>query len=144
MKRLSCLLILALSHLSYAAEPAKKSLYDRLGGKSGVAALADAFVAELHADPRLEKNPEIRTIKTKVTPTEAKQRLNTALCHASGGPCKTTKDALLKGLPPKVELSSLEWFYIAQDANRAMDKKKVGVRERKDLLALLMKGRAGE
>lgn len=118
-----------------------KSLYDRLGGKPGVAALSDAFITELSQDARLAKSPQVRLVKSKVPDAEAKARLTQALCHVAGGPCKATKADLMKGLPPKLELKPQEWFYVAQDANRAMDKRKIGTRERQELLSLLIKGR---
>ncbi len=131
-------LILISSSQLTAAAAVEKPLFERLGGEKGISALSDAFVSELASDSRLAQNPDVRTIKSRVPTHEAKLRLSHALCKAAGGKCKPGPKTALKGIPTHPDLSTREWFYLVQDANRAMEKQKVGVKERKDLLTLLM------
>ncbi|MBC7397769.1 MAG: hypothetical protein H7333_10035 [Bdellovibrionales bacterium] len=113
-------------------------LFQRLGGEKGIHALAGSFIARLQSDARLMQNPELRKLKMRVNPNEAKLALSCELCKASGGSCKCAQSSFLKGIHMPSELKPLEWYYLVQDANSAMEFCKVGPIEKKDLLILLM------
>ena len=130
--------VLLLPILTLAREA---TLYDRLGGAKGVDALSSAFIYQLSHDARLGKNAGVMEIKKQVPELEAKRRLSLALNHATGGPAKSNRAALMKGISADVDLGAREWFYVIQDANQTMDERKIGAKERKDLLTLLLRAK---
>jgi hypothetical protein len=118
------------------------SLYKRLGETAGVKALAETFVQELSTDSRLMENAQLAALKSKVDQKQMSTRLSDLLCKAVGGPCKPNPNPI-PGLDlKKIELGTMDWVYVAQDANTAMTKRKVPVADRGELLNLLWKGRA--
>jgi hypothetical protein len=121
-----------------AAVAAPPNLYVRLGGDSGTRRIAGAFIDELASDARLMKNPRFSEMKAKVKLPEAKSRFAQELCHASGGPCPLNPKPLIVNAPPPSSVGAMEWFYIIDDANAALDKAKVPAKERAELLSLLM------
>jgi hemoglobin len=109
---------------------AQKSLYDRLGGKDAITAVVNEFVANVAADDRIKdffKNADIPGLKTKLVDQ---------ICEASGGPCKYTgknmKDAHA-GMGVKEE----HFNALVEDLVKALDKFKVGDKEKGELLAAL-------
>src|SRR5262245_44605072 len=62
------------------AAPAKKSLYDRLGGKDAIKAVIDEFVANVVADKRINK------FFAKADAAKLKGALVDQVCMATGGP----------------------------------------------------------
>ena len=135
-------LLVASTSSLHAAEP-KTSLFQRLGGKSGVMRIAEAFVNTLTADKRLLQHEQLKDISTKLDPRRAKARVADELCKASGGPCKPVFTSLGKGIPEKLQLNlgMMEWLLIVQDANQAMEKAKVPPRERTELISMLLEQR---
>jgi hemoglobin len=132
-------LALLMATSAFAAK--EKSLYERLGGEKGVNALANAVISQISADKNLIQNPDIQAIKAQLPEKEAKHTLSIALCHASGGPCKKATPPSLKGNAAHPKLGASDWLYLIQDANAAMDKQKVGTKERSDLLDLILKAK---
>jgi hemoglobin len=114
------------------------SLYQRLGGREGIALVADDFVANMVADSRVNKR-----FQGMQPPAVFKLRSNLAdqICDATGGPCaylgrdmKTTH----KGM----NVSDAEWNATVENLVKALDKYKVGAKEKSELLSALgpMKG----
>src|SRR4051794_12295097 len=64
--------------------PAKKSLYDRLGGKDAITKVVDEFITNVAADKVINK----RFAKTDIK--KLKGNLVDQICAATGGPCKYT------------------------------------------------------
>lgn len=122
-----------------ATPAAKASLFERLGGKPGTSRIASAFIDELAGDARLMKNPRFAQMKAKVKLPDAKARFGDELCNATGGPCKLNPKPLIVNAPAPSTIAAMEWFYIIDDANAALDKANVPARERGELLSLLMK-----
>src|SRR5713101_8477519 len=69
-----------------AKETAKKSLYDRLGGKSAIVAVVDDFVGNCAADKRINSF-FAATAADKDRLAKFKGNLVDQICQASGGPC---------------------------------------------------------
>ena len=61
---------------------ARKTLYDRLGGKPAITAVVDDFVANVAADGRINR----RFAGTDIP--RLKRMLVDQICEATGGPCK--------------------------------------------------------
>jgi hemoglobin len=123
-----------------AKAAAKKSLYDRLGGKNAITAVVDEFVGHVAADTRINGF----FAKTAADPERLKtfkMNLVNQICEASGGPCKYTgKD--MKSAHMGMGVSGGDFDALVEDLVWALDKLKVGKIEKNDLLGALgpMKG----
>lgn len=117
------------------AQSQAKSLYARLGGYDGIAAVSDDFVGRLAGDPQLNKffvghgQDSLRRIRQLVVDQ---------LCEASGGPCyyigrdmRTTH----KGLG----ISESDWQVAVRHLGESFDKFKVPQQERTELAGALSK-----
>src|SRR5207302_8079107 len=69
---------------------AGKSLYERLGGVYAIAAVVDAFVERVMADPRLNANPLVDEAHHKVPKAGFKYLVTEQVCWAAGGPQRYT------------------------------------------------------
>lgn len=124
--------------------PKAKTLYERLGGRIGVAKIANEFVDVLSKDSRLLSNPKFKEIEQKEDKTRLKKQLTDHMCHLAGGPCKL-KGNILKNPPPEnLRLSTMEWFYIIQDANTTLNNCNVSGAEKMEIISMLMKAKAKE
>jgi hemoglobin len=111
------------------------SLYERLGKKKGITAVVNDFVANCASDTRINGF----FAKTAADPkrlADFKQKLVAQICEASGGPCKYTgknmKDAH-RGMGVKDE----HFNALVEDLVKALDKNKVGEKEKNELLGAL-------
>lgn len=110
-----------------------KSLYERLGGQSGLGSLVDAFVKNVTANDVLKKRfaklPKDRLDKFRAS-------LADQLCQVTGGNCsyagKTMKEAH-KGL----KISENEWNASVTALKAALDETNVGEEEQSDLIAIV-------
>ena len=113
----------------------KKSLYDRLGGKPAITAVVDDFVGNVAGDPRINRrfaNANIPRLKSMLVDQ---------ICQASGGPC-TYSGQTMKAAHAGMNISAAEFNALVEDLVRSLDKFKVGVQEKNELLSALggMKG----
>jgi hemoglobin len=114
------------------------SLYKRLGGREGIALVVGDFVATMAADPRV--NARFKTLK----PAEVekfKSNLADQICDATGGPCSY----LGKDMPTAhkdMKITEAEWNATVENLGKALDKHKVGPKEKQELVGILapMKG----
>ena len=127
----------------------KQSLYDRLGGEQGVAAIVDDFTQRAMEDPRV--NWERKNVaKAKLfhhnekemwTPTAQhvaalKEHLAQFIALATGGPAKYDgKD--MKGAHGGMHISNPEFDAAVGDLKAALDKLQVPNKEQKELLAII-------
>jgi hemoglobin len=112
------------------APAAKKSLFDRLGGKDAISKVVDEFVANVAADKVVNK----RFAKTDIP--KFKASLVDQVCGATGGPCKYAGKNMAdahKGM----KITEDEWNATVADLKKALDKFKVGDAEQKELLGAL-------
>lgn len=120
-----------------AAAPAQAqaSLYDRLGGKAAIEAVADQFIANVGADTR------INFFFADTDPADFKTKLVDQLCQATGGPC-VYKGRDMKTSHAKFRIKEEHWDALVQDLIAALDRFSVPEREKGELLGLLapMKG----
>jgi hemoglobin len=127
---------LAASGSAAAAQGMKeKSLYDRLGGKKAITAVVDEFVSRVAADDRINKF-FAPAAADPARLTSFKAKLVDQICEASGGPCKYTgKD--MKAAHAGMGVSGADFDALVQDLVSALDKFKVGAKEKDQLLAAL-------
>ncbi|MBI2159778.1 MAG: group 1 truncated hemoglobin [Candidatus Rokubacteria bacterium] len=120
-----------------APEPAP-SLYKRLGGRDGIALVVDDFVANLVADARV--NARFKGMQVPAV-FKLKSNLSDQICDAAGGPCSYLgRD--MKTTHKGMRVTDAEWSATVENLSKALDKHKVGAKEKSELLGLLgpMKG----
>src|SRR5262249_59135927 len=89
MLAIATLLVSVSSAPLFGAGAKEKSLYDRLGGKTAIAAVVDEFVGRVAGDKRINAYFSA-TAGDPARLTKFKANLVDQICEASGGPCKYT------------------------------------------------------
>jgi hemoglobin len=118
-----------------AVEAKEKTLYQRLGGKKAITAVVDEFVGRVAADTRIN----MYFAAAAADPARLasfKMKLVDQICQASGGPCKYTgKD--MKTAHMGMGITGPQFDALVGDLVGALDKFKVGEKEKADLLGAL-------
>ena len=107
-----------------------KSLYERLGGKPAIEAVVGEFVTRLAGDVRVKyrfANSDIDELTTQ---------LIDFVCAASGGPCKYGGRPM-RGLHVQMQIVDEEWDATVEALVGSLDKFKVGVAERHEVLGAI-------
>jgi len=116
---------------AFAQAPAKKSLYDRLGGYDAIAAVTDDFIGRLAADKQIGRyfvGHSTDSLK------KIRQHVVDQLCAATGGPCAYTgRD--MKTSHAGMGITEAEWNTAVTLLTQTLDKFKVPDAERKELFA---------
>ena len=114
---------------------AHASLYDRLGKKEAISAVVDDFVGNVAGDAR------INAAFAKTDLPHLKAMLVEQICQASGGPC-TYGGKDMKTAHQGMNVTDAQFTALVEDLVKALDKYKVGEREKNELLGALggMKG----
>ena len=113
----------------------EKSLYERLGGKKAISAVVDEFAANCAADARINKF----FAATAADPNRLasfKGKLVDQICQAGGGPCSYT-GKLMKEAHVGMGISTADFSALVEDLVKALDKLKVGEKEKNELLGIL-------
>ena len=113
----------------------EKSLYQRLGRKKAITAVVDEFVANVAADGRINHYFAAAASDPKRMAT-FKMNLVNQICEASGGPCKYTGKSM-KEAHNGMGISTADFNALVEDLVKALDKLKVGEKEKNELLAVL-------
>ena len=109
------------------------SLYQRLGGREGIALVVDDFVANMVADSRV--NDRFKGMQPPAV-FKFKSNLSDQICDATGGPCAYLgKD--MKTAHTAMNISEAEWNATVENLVKALDKHKVPVDAKAQLLAAL-------
>lgn len=123
--------IVGLAGLMLAAcASSEPSLYQRLGGTPGIAAVVDDFMDNVRADPMINK----RFAAADVPHT--KQMLVELICQDSGGPCKYTGRSM-KATHRGMDISDAEFNALAGDMAKTLDKFKLPPPEKSEVMKLL-------
>ena len=142
-RRAALSVLLASVILSACATVQSPTLYQRLqvtdgtgtlrGGRDALALIVDDFVANLVADNRVKarfaslKFPEVAKLKAN---------LADQLCEAAGGPCSYLgRD--MKATHAGMKITEAEWNATVEDLVKALDKHKIGAKDKEELLAAL-------
>ena len=116
-----------------APEKTMPSLYQRLGGRHGIALVVDDFVAILVADDRVSGR---FTAMKPADVSRLKSHAGDQVCAATGGPCAYLgRD--MKAAHRGMNITDAEWDATVEDLVRALDKNKVPEKDRNELLGLL-------
>ena len=130
------LLVLCGSNFAHAAEPAPRSLYDRLGGAYPIAAVVDDFIESLQLNETLNANPAIKAARARVPAAGLKFHVTTLVCQATGGPCKYVgRD--MKTSHARLNISEKEWQVMLAEFRKSLDKFKVPAAEQRELVEIV-------
>jgi len=108
----------------------EKSLYDRLGGKPAITAVVAEFVGNVGADNRINK------FFAKTDLAHLQVQLVNQICQAAGGPCKYTGGSM-KEVHKDMGITAADFNALVEDLVKALDKFKVGEKEKSELLGVL-------
>jgi hemoglobin len=117
---------------SMEAKP-EPTLYQRLGGREGIALVVDDFVANMVADRRV--NDRFKGLQPPAV-FKLKSNLSDQICDATGGPCAYLgKD--MKTAHKAMNISEAEWNAAVENLVKALDKHKVPSAAKAELLGAL-------
>ena len=123
--------LLAIAPLSRADD----ALYKSLGGKKAITAVVDDFVGRCASDTRINSFFKATAADPKRL-ASFKKKLVDQICQAGGGPCKYTgKD--MKSAHAGMGISGADFNALVEDLVGALDKFKVGDKEKNELLGVL-------
>jgi hemoglobin len=106
------------------------SLYSRLGQRAGIEAVVADFTNRMAGDRRVNRR------FANTNPQAFIARLTDQICQASGGPCTYTgKD--MKTAHAGMRITNREWNITVAHLTAAMRAKRVGLREQREVLAML-------
>jgi hemoglobin len=112
-----------------------KTLYERLGGKKSITAVVDEFVGRVAGDARINRF-FAADVKDPKRLAKFKKNLVDQICQAGGGPCKYMgKD--MKSAHAGMGISGADFTALVEDLVGALDKFKVGEKEKGELLGVL-------
>ncbi|MES2038502.1 MAG: group 1 truncated hemoglobin [Pseudomonadota bacterium] len=107
-----------LSSLSTHAQSGNDTLYQSLGGKTGISTFVNSFVAIVLEDARINK-------AFKETDTERLASLLTEqFCELSGGPCKYSGRSM-EDVHKDLQVTNAHFNALAEDLQIAMEKHQV-------------------
>jgi len=118
------------------AQPATKSLYERLGGLYNVAAVVDDLIERVYNDATLNANPRINQARKPERKAGLKVHLANQVCMVTGGPCKYT-GLDMKAAHKTFTITEKEWQALLGDFKAALDKFKVPAAEQKELVDIV-------
>ena len=117
------------------AHAKEKTLYDRLGGKMAISAVVDEFVGRVAGDNRINSYFAAAAADPQRL-ASFKMKLVDQICQASGGPCKYMgKD--MKTAHMGMGITGPQFDALVEDLVGALDKFRVGEKEKGDLLGAL-------
>jgi hemoglobin len=127
---LCCALLLSGAAVGSGAAAGQSSLYDRLGGAPGVAAIADTLINRVTADPRLKRSFQDSNL------ARIKQLLAEQICDLSGGPCHYSGDSMQE-VHAGHHISEAEFYGMVADLRVVLKERNVSQRATNELLRLL-------
>ena len=143
VRRGMLVLVGALSLASCATMEPPPTLYERLRlvdqtgvpqfGRAAISVVVDDFVANLVADPRV--NARFKALQPAAV-FKFKSNLSDQICEAAGGPCQYSGGDM-KATHKGMNITDAEWNATVEDLVKALDKNKVPVKDKDELLAAL-------
>jgi hemoglobin len=118
----------AMAPICGAAEHA--TLYERLGGETGVAAIADSLIDRVAADPRIGASFKDTNLE------HIKKMLAEQICDLSGGPCRYSGDSM-KETHAGQHISEAEFYGMVADLRDILHERNVSLGATNELLRLL-------
>jgi hemoglobin len=113
-----------------AAAGASPTLYDRLGGEAGVAAIAGTLIDRVSSDPTLGRSFKDANLK------RIKKLLAEQICDLSGGPCHYSGDSM-KEVHAGHHISEAEFYGMVDTLRSVLKQQHVSLSATNQLLRLL-------
>jgi hemoglobin len=123
--------------LFFISPVARRSLYERLGGRERIAELMSASIDSLHSHPQLQRqNPKLAAIAA-IPPTPAiKEHVTDYFCQLTGGPAlyrgRTMRDSHVH-----LDITEADWKVFVDDTVRLLDEFGVAPGEQGELVQLM-------
>ncbi len=118
------------------SEPARPSLYERLGGVYAIAAVVDDFIERIMDDPRLNANPKVDEAHHRVSRAGFKYLVTEQVCWAAGGPQQYTGRSMRES-HSHLDITAGEWLSFLDDLQQTFDKFGVPGPEQRELFAIV-------
>jgi len=134
---LSCLLGgILLTGISFGQSAANtKSLYDRLGGRPAIEAVASGLVDKILADKRVNMWFE-HASSTPENTRSYKAKLTDFICQSVGGPCKYTGRDMVTAHRGR-GVTNEAFGAVAEDLSAVLDQLKVPSKEKGEVMTLI-------
>jgi hemoglobin len=117
--------------------PPKDSLYRRLGGYDGIAAVIDGFLSRFGSDPGLARFGGGRSLHSR---QRTRQLIVEQICALAGGPCVYTgRD--MRTSHAGLGISEAEWQATLQHASAALEGCGLAPTEKAEFLAIFQRYR---
>lgn len=127
------LAVLAAAGCASMQEQKGPSLYQRLGGREGIAGVVDDFVVNAVADPKI--GPAFKQLQPAQV-LKLKSNISDFMCDATGGPCaylgRTMKDAH-KGM----QLTDADVQACNAALEKALDKRNVAAADKAQVMTVV-------
>ena len=123
------------------SDPARPSLYERLGGVYAIATVVDDFIDRIMDDPRLNANPKVDEAHHRVSRAGFKYLVTEQVCWASGGPQVYTGRSMRES-HSHLDITAGEWRSFLDDLQQTLDKFGVPGPEQQELFAIVDSTRA--
>ncbi len=133
-------LILAPFLFAQGSEPAKKSLFERLGGTEGIKGVVDDFVNRAASDPAVNFTREGTDKKWDAAPenvTLLKTRLTQFISVATGNPDGVYEGKDMKTAHEGMKITNAQFDALAADLKASMEKLGVPAVEQQELLDIV-------
>jgi hemoglobin len=118
MKRLRLLTTVVLAGGVFVAASAsaeqttpRKTLYERLGGMTGITVVVDDFIDRLIIDHVLNMNPRIKEARSRIPAPHLKYHVSALVCQVTGGPCAYT-GRTMKDSHAHLNITPAEWDWM--------------------------------
>jgi hemoglobin len=121
---------LAIACFAGLAAAAAPTLYDRLGGETGVAAITGSLIDRVSADPSLGRSFKDTNLK------RIKKLLAEQICDLSGGPCHYSGDSM-KEVHAGHHISEAEFYGMVDTLRSVLKQQHVTLSATNELLRLL-------
>ena len=118
------------------SDPARPSLYERLGGVSAIATVVDDFIDRIMDDPRLNANLKVDEAHHRVSRAGFKYLVTEQVCWASGGPQVYTGRSMRES-HSHLDITAGEWLSFLDDLQQTLDKFGVPGPEQQELFAIV-------
>ena len=140
MKKLTLLFTLVLialgtllSNVVLSQEPAKKSLYERLGGYEAISAVVNDFAEKLFKDSQV--GAFFKGMGTDTRKSFIQKNIN-LVCNVTGGPCKVLSRPA-KTVHAGLGITESDFNVVVNHLVDTLDKFKVPAKEKKELLDII-------
>ena len=130
------LLLIASATAQGGNNPARATLYDRLGGLAPISVVVSDFIDIVIADPELNKNPAVAATRATVPAAYLKYRVTALVCSATGGECQY-QGKTMQQAHNHLSITDAEWERMLVLFKQVLVKHKVTAPETRELLAII-------